>query len=1118
MKKIHYLPDCYRSWFRKMLLYTKATFLLAGLSVYSATASSVEENLTEEISLQQNQRTITGTVTDTAGEPLPGVSVVIKGTTTGTITDIDGNFSLSVPGADAVIVYSFIGFENQEVLVGERTSLNISLAEEVTGLNEVVVVGYGVQKKVNLTGSVSTVDFSKQAESRPVTNVSSALSGLTSGVSVRQGVGKPGEDGASIRIRGLGTLNDNSPLIIVDGMPGVLDAVNPDDIESISILKDAASSAIYGSRAANGVVLVTTKRGKKDATTVTYSGNVSMASPSNLINFVSDFADYMRLINESARNVGTAEPYAQSTIDKWETANANPNGLNENGVPNSVAFPNTDWSTELYQSNIVQQHALSINGGGEKSTYLLSLGYLDNPGLVDNTGIKRYNFRVNLESEVTDWLKVGTRTYAIQQDKELGNYKDLLNYARQSAPDIYGKYNGQYGAAEESPAQNNLYSWLYRREGDDRLSRFNSTVYSQVSLLEGLSWNMSFNYSRRFDEKNNHTNASAEERVKFSDGAVMSTAPTPDLMTTYYKTFANEMYVYENLLRYEKSFGNHDISTLIGYNEQRYFEYDHSGSKKGLIDQSISTLSSATEMLAIDGNALDHSIRSWFGRVNYGFKQKYLFEANFRYDGSSHFHTDTRWGVFPSFSAAWRLSEENFIKDLVPDLQNLKLRVSWGQLGNNITKRGDKVDHYAYQAVYGTVGYSFGGAQMAGLRPSIIANPALEWETTTMTNIGLDFTTLNSRLSAELDFYNKVTDGILTTPPIPLTAGLIGAPIRNTAEVSNRGVEITLGWNDKIGEVRYSVSGNFSYNNNEVTKYKGHLEQGWLTDEEGNEYYSTNLGDVSTGGRNRILEGHMINEYLLLDKYKGNGSYFNADGSVNPNGGPRDGMIRTKEDMQWMEAMVAAGNTFLPNKKLRNNGIWYGDYIYADTNGDGSYGNSYDRSFTGSSSMPKYTFGTNISVSWKNFDLSMIWSGQGGFDLYWMESGYNKPNLRDGFQIGKLLDGAHYYYDPANPTDAATNVNAKYPRLRLGEQDTQNTTDSRAWLYDATYLKLRNLTIGYTLPKGWANKVFMKSARVYFSAENLLTITSYPGLDPEMQANTNYPIMKQISFGTNITF
>lgn len=918
MKKTKFLPDCYRSRCSKMLLYTKASFLLAFLSIYSASASSFDTTVSNEISLQQDQRTVKGTVVDATGLPLPGVSVVIKGTTNGTITDIDGNYSLSVDGKEAVIVYSFIGFVNQEVLVGDRNTLNITLEEEVTGLDEVVVVGYGAQKKANLTGSVSTVDFSKQAESRPVTNVSTALSGLTSGVTVRQGVGKPGEDGASIRIRGLGTLNDNSPLVIVDGMEGVLDAVNPDDIESISILKDAASSAIYGSRAANGVILVTTKKGKKDATTITYSGNFSMASPSNVVEFVSDYPTYMRLINESARNIGSAEHFSQNTIDAWEAANANPNGLNENGVPNWVAFPNTNWATEMYESNIVQQHSLSINGGSEKSSYLLSLGYLDNPGLVQNTGIKRYNFRVNLETAINDWLKVGTRTYAIQQDKELGNYSSMLNFARQSTPGLIGEYKGQYGypeAPEESATANNLYSFLNNREGDDRLSRFNSTVYSQVAVLNGLTWNMNFNYSRRFDEYNSHTNANAAEKVRFSDGVVMTNATSPDLMTTYYKTYANESYTYENLLRYEKTFAaNHDVNVLMGYNENRFFAYDHNGSKKGLIDQSVSTLGSATEMQSIGGGANDYAIRSWFGRLNYAFKQKYLFEANFRYDGSSRFHEDTRWGVFPSFSAAWRLSEEDFVKDLVADLQNLKLRVSWGQLGNNVTKRGSYVDNYAYQAVYGSVGYSFGGTQVAGLRPTIIANPALEWESTTMSNIGLDVTTLNSRLSAELDYYIKVTDGILTTPPIPMTAGLIGAPIKNTAEVTNKGMELTLGWRDQIGEVNYSISGNFSYNKNEVSKYKGQLEEGWLMDEEGNEYYSSNLGDVSTGGRTRVLEGHMINEYLLLDLYRGNGSHFNADGSVNPNGGPRDGMIRTEEDMKWVEAMVAAGNKFYPNQ------------------------------------------------------------------------------------------------------------------------------------------------------------------------------------------------------------
>ncbi|MCW9706078.1 SusC/RagA family TonB-linked outer membrane protein [Fodinibius salsisoli] len=1062
--------------------------------------------------------TVSGTVTDAeSGETLPAVNVSVKGTTFGASTDAEGRYELAnVPSLQDTLIFSFIGYQTQEVPINGRREINISLTPKAIAGEEVVVVGYGTQKKVNLTGSVSSVDFSGQAESRPITNVSSALSGLSSGVTIRQSEGKPGEDGASIRIRGLGTLNNNDPLVMIDGMEGNLDAVNPDNIESISILKDAASAAIYGSRAANGVILITTKTGNKEQTTVSYSGNISVSSPTNLLEFVSDYPKYMKLINESAQNISMPAHFSSNTIEAWKQANANPSKLNENGVPNWLAYPNTNWATEMYESNMVQKHTISVNGGSKNSRYLLSAGYLDNPGLVENTGAKRYNIRFNLESNITDWLVAGTRTYALQQDKELGNYDSMLNFMRQSTPGLIGKHNGKYGypeAPEESATANNLYSFLNGNEGSDRLSRINATIYSKISFLEELSWDFNFNYSRRFDEYNSHTNGQAQEKIRFSTGKVMSQATPPDLMSTYYRTYANESYTLENILRYSTLINeNHDIGALMGYNESYYFSYDHNGQKRGLIDQSISTLGAATDMLSIGGNARDYAIRSWFGRANYAYKQKYLFEANFRYDGSSRFNSDNRWGVFPSFSAGWRLSEEGFIQDLLPGFDNIKLRGSWGQLGNNAS------GNYDYQAVYGGVGYSFGGNQVAGLRPTKIANPFLRWETTTMTNAGLDIAAIESKLTAEFDVYNKVTDGILTVPPINLTTGLIGAPTRNTAEVTNKGVELNLGWRDQIGEVSYSISGNIAFNNNEVTKYKGKLVEGWLTNEGGDEIYETNLGDVSSGGMTRILEEHKINEYYLLDPYQGSGNHFHADGSVNPDGGPTDGIVRTEEDMEWLKAMVANGNTFLPNQSVAEEGIWYGDYIYADHNNDGVYGNAYDRNFMGSSSMPKYTFGVNMRASWKNFDMSMVWSGQAGFDLYWNESGYNRPNTRIGFQVGKILANDHYYYNPDDPNDPKNNINATYPRLKLDEGDPQNIQASSAWLYDASFVKLRNLTIGYTLPDNIASRIMTRRVRVYFSAENLLTITSFPGLDPEMGANTNYPIMRQVSLGININF
>lgn len=1058
------------------------------------------------------------------GEPLIGVSVVIKGTSVGTITDIDGSYTINTNSLQGRLVFSYIGFLTKEEAIDGKTNINVQLAEDTQALEEVVVVGYGTQKKVNLTGSISSIS-AKSLGDRPITNVSTALAGLSSGVSIRQGKGTPGEDGATIRVRGIGTLNVSSPLVVVDGMEGTLDAINPQDIESITILKDAASASIYGSRAANGVILVTTKRGNKDRVSVTYNGIFSMAKPANLLEFVSDYATYMDLMNESATNILAKPIFSAATIDAWRNASANPNAKNELGVPNYVAFPNTNWNEELYQNNLVNDQSISVNGGSNNSRYLLSAGYMHNPGLVENTGIKRYSYRANVEADVKKWLTLGTRSYATITDKEIGNYADALNFSKQSTPGIYPRYNGKYGYPEadgESGTANNIFTFLNNRIGENKTSRINTTIYSKISPMKGLSWDFNFNYTRQFLEKNDHTNPEVGERVKFGTGEIVSLPTDISQLSTFYQTKNNSRYTLENLLRYNIVVDSkHDIGALLGYNETYYFEYDHEATKKGLFDKDAYVFDAATEMISIKGNASDWGLRSWFGRLNYAYNQRYLLEANFRYDGSSRFHSDYRWGMFPSFSAGWRLSEEAFMKD-VSLVENLKLRASWGKLGNNEVGRFVEntwtPGNYEYQALYGPVGYSFNGLQVTGLRPGNISNQMLMWEATSVKNIGFDAAFLKNRLSLEVDMYEKITDGILTAPDVYLSMGLISAPVKNTAEVKNKGLEITLGWRDKIGEVNYFVSGNFSYNHNRVSKYKGGLVEEWRTDPNGKEYYYSNIGDVSTGSNKRVLEGHVMNEHYLLDVYQGSGSYNNADGSINIHGGPTDGMIRTAQDMDWLKAMMAEGYKFMPNQSVAENKIWYGDYIYADNNGDGIYGSNYDRSFSGSSDMPKYSFGLQMSASWKNFDLSLIWAGQAGFEIYWLENGYNNSNARAGTQIGKMLEKDHYFYDFANASDPRNNINASYPRLKLSEADGQNTQASSRWLYDGSYLKLKNLTLGYSVPTNIAKRLHTEQIRMYLSGENLLTITSFPGLDPEMGGNSNYPTLKQAAFGINITF
>lgn len=1067
-------------------------------------------SLTSLVALAQSIK-ISGTVKDTQGGSLPGVSVTLKGTSTAVVTSGDGKFALTVPSSQSVLLFSYIGYDVKEVTVGKVVNLNITLKEQNNSLNDVVVVGYGVQKKVNVIGSVATID-AKSIENRPVTNLSSSLGGLSSGVSVRQSSGKPGSDGATIRIRGTGTLNSNNALIIVDGIVGSMDAVNPNDVESVSILKDAAAASIYGSLAANGVILITTKKGKQGKTTVTYSGLGSVAQPANLPTFVTDYITHMQLVNEGYRNLGQNPIYTDATMALWAAANANPDGVTAQGIPNYIAYPNTDWSKAIFENNLVQQHNLSLNGGNENTQYVLSAFYINNPGTMANTGSDKFNLRINLQSKVASFLTIGTQTFASKQSYGLGNTDNAFNFLRQTTPGVYPIYNGKFGfpaAAEESSTANNVASYLYSSGGDDNETRLNTTVFAKFDILKGLDFQTRFNYQTRQEEFNSHS--ITYEKWNFASNTLKQAATTPDQLGTSYGFNKNYAYTIDNILNYKTTIAKvHDIGVLAGYNQYYYNYYNFGASKKGLIDEALTTLGSATTLISASGDEYDYALRSYFGRVNYAYKSRYLFEGVFRYDGSSRFSAENRWGFFPALSAGWRISEEPFMKGLNQYVGNLKLRASWGKTGNNAS------GNYDYQAVYGATNYSFNGLQSTGLVSTKFANNSLKWESTTTANIGLDGNLFKGSLTFEIDLYNKKTDGILFTPSIPITTGNATAATQNIAQVSNNGLEITLGYTSKLGDFKYGVSGNFAYNFNRVIKYKGLLNEGYTTDA-GNSVYKSNLGSVSSGGINRILDGHEINEYYLQNVYKGNGSYF-SDGKVNINGGPKDGMIRTPDDLNWVTAMIAAGYTFQPTGGVGKTKIYYGDLIYADNNGDGLYGNAFDAQFLNKSSTPRYNYGFNINLAYKNIDLSMLWSGSAGMWYYWNAIGYNNSIVSLGNAVSTLIAQDHYYYNDANPTDPANNITAHYPRLK-NTSDAQNASvASDFYLYNASYLKLKNLQIGYTIPEKFSKKALISRARIYLSGENIWTITNYPGLDSEIGAGIGYPTMRQYSVGLNVTF
>ena len=1077
-------------------------------------AMSVHPNA---VSATQQQRAVSGKVVDAQGEPLIGVTVKEQGTKNAAVTDMDGRFTLSLSKSDAQLTFTYIGYT--DVTSRAADNMVITMKEDKNELNEIVVVGYGTQKKVNLTGSVVSVDMAKETSSRPVTTVAQALQGMAAGLDILQGSGKPGAENFSVNIRGVGTMNDASPLVLVDGMEMSLSDVNPMDIESISVLKDAASCAIYGNRGANGVILVTTKSGTDGKVSVTYTGRLSINKPSKLVRFMSNYADYMELVNEASENIGTAGKYPQSVIDQWRQAEANPNGISESGYPNYVAYPNTDWYDEIYQTKVMQEHAISLSGKDTRTRYNLGLTYLDNPGMIVRSGEQKYSINLKLISDITDWLQMGAQVWGTHSDRDRNNVDALSNWEfLKTVPGIYPYYDGKFGgietAVEDGAAHNPLL--LLNGDGDSyyKTTHAYATAFAQVKFLKDFTFKSTFGYDY-FNTRHKYTDGQ-NESYSFSRGEVVSAPAALEALSSYMYYHHYYNWKITNTLNWNHTFAQkHDVAALVGFEEGKNSDGNTDVKKMGMIDATITDLNTLTSEEYIRGNFTGYTYRSWFGRLNYAYDSRYLVEANFRYDGSSRFSPDNRWGFFPSASAGWRISEENFAKNsFLSVFDNLKLRASYGKLGNS------SVDNYAYQSWYETGYTTMAGKKSPRFYLRNLPNMNVTWETTKTFNIGLDFTTLNGRLSGVFDYYDKQTSGILYRPTIGLIFGDKVAPLQNLAGVSNRGFEATLRWEDKIGDVTYGVAVNGSYNKNRVTDYKGAFISGWGADPNNpdpNVYYS-NLGEVSSGGTQRLVEGHMMNEFYVYPIYNGTGTYYDANGLVDPNGGPCDGMIRTPEDLKWAQDMVAAGYSFEPQHAVTPNAVWYGEYIYADTNGDKVYGGSHDQKFMGESNVPKFTFGFQAHAEWKGIDLSMNWGGATGFSTYWREIGQNSSNVVFGLSIPQWIADDHYFFDPNNPNDPRTNITSKNPRMSLENPSMSDALDNTFHLYSCDYLKLRNLTIGYTLPKNISRKFYAENLRVYFSGENLLTITSFPGLDPEMRSGEGYATMRQLSFGLNVTF
>ncbi len=1062
------------------------------------------------------QSQVSGVVADGAGAPLIGASVVEEGTTNGVSTDAQGRYTIRTQSEEAVLTFSYIGYAPARQEVAGRTTIDIRLEEEANVFDDVVVVGYGTQKKVNVTGAVTSIDFDKQMQGRPILSTSSALAGLAPGMNVSQGSGQPGSDGATIRLRGTGSFTSSScsPLVLVDGIEWSMNDINPNDIATISVLKDAASTAIYGTRAANGVILITTRQGRADRMRISYSYSGIVQMPYNDLEFVSDYARYMNLVNEACDNMNTTRLFSQSSIEAWEAAKADPHGLNAAGVPNCVAYPNTDWFSEIFHTGYSQEHNLQVSGGSKKISYLVSMGYLDNQGIMNrwnlDSSTQKINFRTNLEAKVTDWFTVGTRILAQKQDYGMANISNGFRYLYQTTPGVYPGEPNYWGrpalSAEESSNANNIFGQMAGGTGYNTTQRLNGSIYARLRLYRGLSVEGTFNYSPVITERSSYSRPNGywdyvtdtrNSESALANATITNSTSRSDRLST------------ELLARYEGAFGDHSIGVLAGYSALEYDTRGWSVSRKGATDWTLHDLGTYAELTSSSNTpAAGWGLRSYFGRVNYSYKERYLFEANLRADGSSRFGENNRYGIFPSFSAGWRISEEPWMEPARDWLSSLKLRASWGQPGNH-----QGIGKYASQPTYAPGKVVVAASPTPALYIASLSNANLQWETTVTTDIGLDFGLFDNRLTGEVDFYDKKTTDILYTPSIYLTMGLVSGVPENCGEVRNRGVELSLKWNSSAGkDFHYYVGVNFSYNANKVTEFKGALRKYW---DDG--VYRNNLTDVSDAwGAGRLCEGRMLGETYMRRVYRGSGEGYTG-GAVDIHAGPRDGMIRTPADLQWVQAMIDSGYSFNGVTTIAKDQLWYGDLLYADRNGDGNYGDDNDQDFTGHSALPRYNVGLNLGFSYKNFDFSMLWAGALGFHLNWSTDYYNSTLVSHGYGIVSHIADNHYFFDPQNEADARTNVGGKYPRLTYGTT-LNNRLSSDFYEYRGDYLKLKNVQIGYTLPERWTRKFLVSKLRAYVSMENLLTITSYPGLDPEIGTAIGYPLMRQISFGAQITF